>query len=321
MFAGDLIQLLVRGKGVLLACSFGLPLVVTAIMFLAPVQYEAVSRIVVSAGSGGVYSLAVSAAEELHSSGLSISPVLDKAGKAVVVTVKGDDSEACSDAANKVIDATSAQTEMVYPDVRISVHHAENTTDNRPSWAKIIAAAFVFGIFLAVCYLLFRDALVRPIRSASHFSAQRKCPLLGTFSNDFIDNDTVANILHTSHAGFGARICVVPVGADQVSRIFCNRLVKTLEAEGVGASVVDIHTASDVAYAAKASYPGLVLYCCDGLGSGAPRLLAARSAGLVIVVAQQWVDTIDKLEKTLHGLSVAQTTVAGCVLFSKSRRK
>lgn len=204
------------------------------VAFALPAEYSATSKITVSAEAGAIGSLATSAATEVAGdTGAEITAKADTTAKTITIEATSSDEKTAISAANKTAEKAASQITGVFSTATYKVASADRAENVSPGVVTYSAAAFLAGLFIAVCIVVLIDMAKNPVRSSEEIEEAYGVRKLGQTSKGKADAGREALLANVGFAGDGAKsVCVIPVGDPSYSVRTCLELAKTAGTAG-----------------------------------------------------------------------------------------
>lgn len=210
-------------------------MVITVVVtLLAPSTYEAKATLITDADIALAGGFAQSEAELFSQNGIAVTSKADTAYRTITIFAEGSDYNGCISAANSAINATADEIRKVNAAFTITTNEATYAERISPGLLKLIAIAFVLGVFLSICALIVIDAIKKPIKSENDIVTLFDLPIIGRIPNRDRGEKLLANIRFLSEEPLNT-IAVIPTGLTGAT-LTCAELTSVFEHSGVAVS-------------------------------------------------------------------------------------
>lgn len=177
--------------------------------------------------------------------------------------------------------------------VSFTVNDASQAASNSGKSAalKYALVGFLGGLFLAVCIVMVVDLTKAPLKGREDVEKHFDVPVLAEGDPSSLGDRLWANV-QFAVGEIPYSVCLVPIG-QSVPQGLESSLGNAVMATGAGdVSIID----------------------CAPLDKGVATAYAARDAGVTLICATPWVDSLRQVADTLRELHLAQAKVVGIVL-------
>lgn len=284
---------------------------VAAVIWSAFVQvsYTATSSFITSGDLAFAQGLASKEALGYANSSVQISCSSQSSTKQVTVSATGADASICIEAANAVANNAVNEYKKANNNIVATVTETTAAIRNTPSPIKIAVAAFVIGLFVAVCIIVLIDIAKAPIKSRE--DAENACglPVLGEATSAEGGDRILAN-LEFCCGHRPSTTAVIPIGQAESAIVASHELMGALERSNVRAKLVK---GSPFARKFKVSVPddAAVVVCCPPLAAGAGATYIANNSDATVLCVTEWTDSKRQLAATVRELKLAKANLAG----------
>lgn len=243
----------------------------------------------------------------------------------VTITVSGPagNEDLCTEIANRIADDAVAVAEYMYQenkekqnavDFKAQIEYAnpDEKVTSKDNGKKIMLAAFLGGLFLAICIVVVIDLIRRPVKSVKNIEDVIELPVLEQLPVRDNGEKLLANIRFVSRKGDLSSVCVVPVKHDKLACEIVGLIGDAASEEGLQIqkiSITDNHSPFDN----TESLSGFVILQCKSLSNGMAAAYVARKADCVVIAVSQWSDSLKDLEETVAEFKLADANIAGIV--------
>ena len=241
--------------------------------------------------------------------GYSASAKADTAALTVSITATGPDASGAANAANEVAnDAVEGAQELLGKDnVTARVEKAANGT--RASGSSLLTYLFVAllaGLFAAVCVIVAIDAIKRPVKGSADLEAASGMPVLEELPAGSGER-LLADVRFASGKENVRDVVIVPVKDGAPASLAGMMLSRASQAESPEES--------------EAHGGRVRVMACAPMLQGTSAAYQSRHADAVVLVAAQWVDTRNEVQRAANELRLAGANLVGCVLVKAPAKK
>lgn len=275
-------------------------------------SYQAEAQVVAGSNLSSVAGLAESVKRdmepELDGKSVVINVNTDTTVMTVTILAKGPDPQVCIEAANSIADITNESAAKIYSQTQNPYQGevssaTEATAITTKSTFKFMLFGCVGGVFLALVVLMLFDFKKRPIIAIESVQSKTGLPVLDTLPAQNGEK-LLANVrfssLRLGNSGDSLSLLVIPVGHDASANEVVALLTETAASEG---------------------FDGLNVAQAQSLSESMAGAYAAKDADVVVVVAEQWKDSIPSLVSCIDELQFAEAKIAGLVFSRKSKHR
>lgn len=285
-------------------------IVVALMSFLTPATFQASATLVTNADLATMSGYAQNEASKFSQDGIVVACGSDEATQSIVITAVGNDYGGCIAAANATVLALGDDVRTVDSDSIVNISEASSAIDTSQSPTKAIILAFLVGLFIAICVVVFLDAVKTPIKSRREVEEVSGLPVIGVIPARDRGERLLANVRFVAE-GTPSTIAVVPVGGSGAS-IACAELTNALIHSGVKANrtKAGAHTQS-----LRSEQPAGITTVieCPPLSEGMGAAYVSRDADFTILCATEWLDSRRVLMNVVGELKMAKAKIGGVV--------
>lgn len=318
MTLSDLLKLLLRNLKLLIILPVALTIVAIGWSLLTHGNFTATASFITSGNLALAQGLASQEAAGYSSSDVTISCSSDSAIKQVMISATGSDSAACVDTANKVAEETIKKYKTADNTVTVSATNASYAQNDRPSLLKTALLAIFAGLFIAICIIVFIDALKSPIKSPENAENDSELPVLGLVPSSEGGERLLANLQFRCDKRPSA-IAIVPVGTAATAPVVARELAAALERIEVRVKLVK---GSPHAKKFQVNVPedAAIVVSCEPITMGMGAAYIAHNADATILCVSEWTDSKKQLLSTLNELKLAKANIAGIAYLPEEKK-
>lgn len=285
---------------------------------LTQMSYTATASFVTSGDLALAQGIAGSQAASYSNSEVRVSCASVSASKQVVVSATGSEPNVCIEAANAVVDEAVKQYKEANPNIIATVSEASYAIDNGSTIVKYIIIALLFGLFVAICIIVFVDFIKSPIKSSRDIEQISELPVLARAPSPEGGERLLANLQFRNN-GRPSTVAIVPVAVAVTASIVARELAGALERSDIRVKLVK---GSPHAKKFQVSVPdgAAIVVSCEPLDDGMGAAYIAHKADVTIVCAAEWTDSKKQLASTVQELNLANANIAGVVIIPEEKK-
>lgn len=284
--------------------------------FLTPATFQASSSLVTNADLAVMGGYAQNEAAKYSQNGIIVTSIANPTTQSIAITAEGKDYGGCVAAANATVLAVGDAVRAANPDFLVNINEAASAIDISQSLSKLVLFAFLIGLFVALCIVIFLDIAKTPIKSRADIEEISELPVIGEIPARDKGERLLANIRFVA-GNTPSTIAVVPIGGSGVS-IACAELTNALTRAGVAAKRVKADAHAQGLRIEKAAGTAMVIECFP-LSEGMGAAYIARDADLTVLCATEWLDSRRVMENVVSELNLAKAKFGGVVLLVDGR--